>query len=143
MLSRRQERHLEKHYDTKFDKAPELVAILEEAFSKMTAEEAVAALKSVDVAVEKCASYVDKVTDPQAIANDYVFDWKLSSGKYEGKTIKLVATPIAFNGENCVSDYKRAPRLGEHTVEALKSVGYSDEEIKKLADDKKIFIEEK
>ena len=48
-----------------------------------------------------------------------------------------------FNGENCVSDYKRAPRLGEHTVEALKSVGYSDEEIKKLADDKKIFIEEK
>ena len=58
----------------------------------MTAEEAVAALKSVDVAVEKCASYVDKVTDPQAIANDYVFDWKLSSGKYEGKTIKLVAT---------------------------------------------------
>ena len=129
--------------DTKFDKAPELVAILEEAFSKMTAEEAVAALKSVDVAVEKCASYVDKVTDPQAIANDYVFDWKLTSGKYEGKTIKLVATPIAFNGENCVSDYKRAPRLGEHTVEALKSVGYSDEEIKKLADDKKIFIEEK
>ena len=127
--------------DTKFEKAGELCAILDEAFGKMTSDEAVAALGAVDVACEKCVGYEAKCSDPQAIANDYVFDWTLSSGKYEGKTIKLVATPIAFNGENCASDYKRAPRLGEHTVEALKSVGLSDEQIADLAARNIIVVE--
>lgn len=118
--------------DTKLDKAPELSKILEESFANLTSDEAIAAISAIDVAIEKCVGYDAKVTDPQAIENDYVFDWTLSSGKYEGKTIKLVATPITFNGENCASDYKRAPRLGEHTVEALKSVGYTDTEIQDL-----------
>lgn len=118
--------------DTKLDKAPELSRIMEEAFAKMTSDEAVAALSAIDVSIEKCAGYEAKCTDPQALENDYMFPWTLSSGKYEGKTIMIPATPIAFNGENCASDYKRAPYLGEHTVEALKSVGYSDEQIQDL-----------
>ena len=128
--------------DTKFDKALELVKILEEAFAKYTSDEAIAALSAVDVAAEKCVGYIGKCSDPQAIANDYVFDWTLSSGRYEGRTIKLVATPIAFNGENCASDYKRAPRLGEHTVEAMKSVGYTDEEIRELAEKNIVVVEQ-
>ena len=121
--------------DTKAEKAPELVKILDEAFAKMTADEAVAALKGADIAVGKCISSLDSISDPQVVANDYVFDWTVSSGPWAGKKMKMAANPTAFNDEMAITEenFKRGPRLGEHTVEALKSVGYTDEEIKEMA----------
>lgn len=127
--------------DTKLDKAPELTAILDEAFAKMTQDEAVAALSTIDVAVERCAGVIDTTTDPQVLENDYLFDWTMSSGMLEGKTVKLPASPVSFNGENCSAGFQRGPRLGEHTVELLKGVGYSDEEVKNFIDSKIVTAE--
>ena len=129
--------------DTKAEKAPELVKILDEAFAKMTADEAVAALKGADIAVGKCISSLDSVSDPQVVANDYVFDWTLSSGPWEGKKMKMPANPTAFNDEMAITEenFTRGPRLGEHTVEALKSVGYTEEEIKELAATGTVVVE--
>lgn len=121
--------------DTKAEKAPELVQILDEAFDQMTSDEAVAALKGADIAVGKCISSLDSISDPQVVANDYVFDWVVSSGPWQGQHMKMAANPTAFNDEMAITEenFKRGPRLGEHTVEALKSVGYTDEEIRELA----------
>lgn len=127
--------------DTKLDKAPELTAILDEAFGKMTQEEAVQALSAIDVAVEPCNGVIDTVDDPQALENRYLFNWTLSSGLAEGKTVKMPASPVSFNGENCSTDFQRGPRLGEHTVEQLKLVGYSDAEIRDLIDRKIVAAE--
>ncbi len=120
--------------DTKGEKAPELVEILDNAFAKMTADEAVAALKGADIAVAKCISSLDSLSDPQVTANGYVFDWKVSTGPWEGKTMKMCANPTMFNDEiaSTEENFTRGPRLGEHTAEALKAVGYSMEEIEAM-----------
>ena len=120
--------------DTRLDKAPELVKILDEAFAKMTSDEAVEALSAIDIAVQKCQGSVDCVNDPQALENNYFFDWVFSDGPYAGKAVKLPASPLSFNGENNASDFQRAPKLGEHTVEILKGVGYTDAEIQAMVD---------
>lgn len=129
--------------DTKGAKAPELVKILDEAFSKMTADEAVEALKKADIAVSKCVSSLDAVNDPQCVENDCVFDWTLSSGPWEGKAMKMPSSPTMFNDEPSITaeNFTRGPRLGEHTIEALKNVGYSNEEIKALVDTGTIVVE--
>lgn len=121
--------------DTKAEKAPELVAILDEAFGKMTSDETVAALRGADIAVAKCISSLESIQDPQVIANDYVFDWKVNEGPWAGQTMKMCTNPTMFNDEiaNTPENFSRGPRLGEHTAQALKSVGYSEEEIQAMA----------
>lgn len=44
--------------------------------------------------------------------------------------IKLFKNPVKFSGFE--TDVKRPPKLGEHTEEILKSLGFTDEEIKEL-----------
>lgn len=129
--------------DTKGEKAPELVKILDEAFAKMTADEAVAALKGADIAVAKCISSLDSLSDPQVTANDYVFDWEVSTGPWAGQTMKMCTNPTMFNDEiaNTQENFTRGPRLGEHTVQALKDVGYRDEEIEALVKAGTITVE--
>ncbi len=129
--------------DTKAEKAPELVEILDEAFAKMTSDEAVAALKGADIAVGKCISSLEAMEDPQVVANNYVFDWTVSSGPWEGKKMKMAANPTMFNDENAITpeNFTRGPKLGEHTVEALKSVGYTDAEIQEMAQSGIVVVE--
>lgn len=52
----------------------------------------------------------------------------------------MPATPIYIDGENNSGDFKRGPLLGEHTMELLQSVGYTEEEIRALADKKVITV---
>lgn len=127
--------------DTKWDKAPELVAILDEAFAKLTSDEAVEALSAIDVSIEKCCSFEDTLSDPQVLENKYLFDWELSSGPHKGEMIKMPSSPIFVDGENNSVDFKRAPRLGEHTMELLTSVGYTEEQVRDLAERKIVTLE--
>ena len=47
----------------------------------------------------------------------------------------LYNTPVLFE-EYGIKEFVRAPKLGEHTEETLKEIGYSDEQIKELKDKK-------
>lgn len=118
--------------DTREEKAPELIRILDEAFSKMKSDEAVERLRAADISVEKCISSLDSVSDEQVKANHYCVDWTLTSGPHAGETVRMPIVPVAFNDEPCGENQRRGPRLGEHTRELMKSLKYGEKEIDDL-----------
>ncbi|MBP1623494.1 MAG: putative acyl-CoA transferase/carnitine dehydratase [Acidobacteria bacterium] len=72
----------------------------------------------------------DVVEDPQLLANNYVIE--IDHPTYgHTKTIgfpwDLSETPASWN--------RRAPNLGEHTIEVLMEVGYSKEDLAKLREE--------
>jgi len=66
--------------------------------------------------------------DPQAAANGYLFDVKVS----DGTPIKLAAGPVGFDGRSAPEAPFRAPLLGEHTDEILGGIGLKAEELAQL-----------
>jgi crotonobetainyl-CoA:carnitine CoA-transferase CaiB-like acyl-CoA transferase len=65
--------------------------------------------------------------DPQAIANKYVVDFE---DPVLGK-LKLPGYPVHFSA-NRAGTRGLAPGVGEHTVEVLEEIGYTDQEIDEL-----------
>lgn len=109
----------------------ELIAILEEAIGKATLEANMAKMRQFDIPHTKVNHVKDVITDPQTIANHYIYYAKTRNGKQ----MLMAAPPIKF-GSLDAPVHKSAPLLGEHTVEVLKELKYSDEEIKTLIADK-------
>jgi|GEM_PF-933291 len=124
--------------DTMYDKAPELVQILDEAFAGMTQDEAVAAMRSIDMPVSVVQSTADTLKDPQVLANKYIYRLEASvppAGAAE-PDIWVPAGPIKFNSvDSGVHDQHKGPRIGEDTVEILREYGYSDTEITQMLDE--------
>lgn len=111
--------------DTMWDNAPEVIAIMDQGFKNLTRDEAFDRLKACGtISVEKVQHSVDVIADPQALANDFVFEWT----DPDGKKIMHPATPIRM-GDDKPADVPYGPRLGEHTVEVMKMLGYSSETI--------------
>ena len=67
------------------------------------------------------------LNDPQAIANNYVFEFE---NRDKSKNM-MASTPVKF-GNIEVNIDKDAPTIGQHNDEVLKEIGYSDEEIKEF-----------
>jgi len=70
----------------------------------------------------------DLRVDPQVTANGMLFQMPVP----DGSEVTLVAGPVAFDGKQMSSPATRAPTMGVHTAELLKSVGYSDRDIAAL-----------
>src|SRR6185369_420056 len=66
--------------------------------------------------------------DPEAIANGLFIDIPMP----DGNKIKAVTGPVLFDGNAMSIAPHRAPELGEHTDELLRSAGYSDEQVNEL-----------
>lgn len=80
-------------------------------------------------------TYEDVITDPQVLHNDSFLDIELE----DGKQARVLAHPVKYDGERPAL-HRRPPRLGEHTEEVLKSVGYDTATIEQLSAEKQILI---
>lgn len=112
-----------------------LIEYFDAWFGSKTWDEADAALKENDIAHTKIYHFADVSKDPQARANNYVYDFTTRSGETE----VMVSTPIKF-GNDTTMKHRNAPLIGENTTEILKEYGYTDEQIAELYE-KKVVIE--
>lgn len=113
---------------TWYDAAPEVVAILDEGFKKFKREEVLEALRACGtIATEEVMHSIDVVTYPQAIENEMLSETE--DVTQDGKNVMIPNTPVRFGDEH-PAPYKRAPKLGEHSVEMLEKLGYDSETIK-------------
>jgi crotonobetainyl-CoA:carnitine CoA-transferase CaiB-like acyl-CoA transferase len=62
---------------------------------------------------------IDVANDEQVLANGLIFE--IDSGDNSGKPMKLVASPVQFNGEAITNT--RAPEASEHTESVLEEIG--------------------
>ena len=117
--------------DTMYEKAPEIVQILDEAFGRMTQDQAAAAMEAIDLPYNRVQSTEELMDDPQCAANKYIFTIAAS----DGKRLRLPANPVKFvNSDSGVESFPLGPRLGEHSREILLEYGYSEAEIQNMKD---------
>ena len=124
--------------DTMYEGAPELVAILDEGFAKMTQDEAIAAMKGIDAPVARVQQTKDLLTDPQVLANKYIYKLEATvppEGCGEDREIWVPSSPLKYNDvDSGVIGNQKGPRIGENSVEILKEYGFSEEEIQAMLD---------
>jgi crotonobetainyl-CoA:carnitine CoA-transferase CaiB-like acyl-CoA transferase len=87
----------------------------------------IAAMEQANVPASKVYTIRDIVADAQYAAREMIRDARLSDGsslKVPGIVPKLSATPGGFDGGG--------PRLGEHTADVLRELGYDDAAIDEL-----------
>ena len=115
-------------YDDRMENAGELVAVIEAFFSGKTFAELKEVLSANNLIWSPAATPMEITQDPQAIANEFFVDW--DHPKY-GK-IKVLNNPIKLS--KTVAELRSAaPELGEHMEEIMEGLGYSKEDVKKLA----------
>ena len=113
-----------KFSDTDNEGAPEIVEIFDKAFIKFTCKEAQERLAAYNIACQPLLSVYDVVNDPQILANQYLIPHK----NYDGKEIVVPSSPVRYGDDEPIS-YGNTPKIGQHSIEILRSIGYSDEKI--------------
>ncbi len=104
----------------------EVVPYLDEIFSKMTRDDALALMHKLDLACEAVQSVHEVIHDAQAWDNQYLQKFETANDDHE--MIYPVLPPVKF-GNDDADPLRKAPRLGEHSVEILKSLHFTDSEI--------------
>ena len=106
----------------------ELYNTLSGIFAEKPSREWGAAFAGWDAPWEYIQTIPDVANDPQAVANDYLFDVEVS----DGTKVKLVAGPVAFDGSAAPVTPRRAPLKGEHSLELLRELGLEKTEVDRL-----------
>jgi crotonobetainyl-CoA:carnitine CoA-transferase CaiB-like acyl-CoA transferase len=109
------------------DNYPELNEIFNKVFATKTGDEWMEIFLPLGLMFCAVQNILDVVTDPQALANDYLVPFE---HPIEG-SVKFPAYPIKFSA--CAAGTKTAaPQLGEHTDAVLEEAGYSKAQIDSL-----------
>jgi len=108
----------------------ELVKILEEIFVQKTTSEWLELIRKAGVPCGPIYNVADVVNDPQVLFRKMVVEIDHpKSGR-----IKVTGVPVKLS-ESPGDVRLPPPMLGQHTVDILKFLGYSDEDISKLKDE--------
>jgi crotonobetainyl-CoA:carnitine CoA-transferase CaiB-like acyl-CoA transferase len=108
-------------------------ADLTQAFEGKTMAQWVEILNGKDTCVTPIQTLDRVFSDPHVLENEFVLEVEddvLGKHKQMGFPIKLSETPADYHG--------RAPYLGEHNAEILRSIGYDDAQIAQLSQNKVI-----
>lgn len=108
--------------------------IIQAGFKAKTAKEWEPILTELDIPFALCQTYDEVVNDEQAWANDVFCKVDYPRGEKA-----MVRPPIDFE-ETPLPPYEKAPLLGADTVAVLSDLGYTDEEIKSMVDDKTVGV---
>lgn len=116
------------HYrDRVGEHAPEVMAILDEAFAARPAAEWVRLLNERDVYCALVQDYEAIANDPQVLANGYIVDVPNPAGP----AMRMVTTPVRLSRSPASIDGP-APEFGQHTEEVLLEAGFDWDEIAAL-----------
>jgi len=107
---------------------PALKAALERAFSTFTVDALVARLEQAQVPCGRVRTVAEALRDPQVEARQMLldFDDPVMNG------LRVIGNPIKLS-EDGARPTRRPPRLGEHTQEILRELGYTDREASDIA----------
>ncbi|MBV7272582.1 CaiB/BaiF CoA transferase family protein [Clostridium thailandense] len=94
-------------------------------------------LTEADVPFGVAQTWEEILEDKQAWANECFYTMKYGNGNER----TLVQLPVNFS-EMGARAYERGPMIGEQGREILKEIGYTDEDVNKLIDNKTLYIME-
>ena len=119
-------------YKTRKENSLELAPILDEVFATKSSEEWVKCFKGKNVPFSRSNNWIEVLSDPQVIENEYI-------RQLDHPSIGPVGVPgLAFNVTYSKTPARLAgwaPELGQHTEEILTEIlGYSWDDITKLKD---------
>lgn len=101
----------------------EVVGIMDEALAKMTSEEALKLFKDAGIPIEPCQAPLDVYEDQNVWDNDY-----LVKIKYPEAERNIPTAPIQFDSVPA-PEFIPTGKLGSSTVEVMRELGYSDDQI--------------
>lgn len=101
----------------------EVVGIMDEALVKMTSEEALKLFKDAGIPIEPCQTPLDVYEDQNVWDNDY-----LVKIKYPEAERNIPTAPIQFDSVPA-PEFIPTGKLGSSTVEVMRELGYSDDQI--------------
>lgn len=105
----------------------EVYAYLESVFRTRTSEQWLPLLEKADIPVSRMSSVAEVITDPHHVATGF---FRIEEHPTEGK-VRTVRTPTSWSGSP-PAEPGFVPRLGEHSAQVLRELGYSAEEIEAL-----------